>query len=87
MELPKLRQTVKIRFWSLRNGLGQSMGIIFDIDTKVEREAYRVRTADGWKWQIKALRQILRYDPTAETDQDILDEYGSSLEVEFALSD
>lgn len=83
MILPPLRKTVKIKFWSLRMGLGAGFGVIFDVDTKVEREAYRVRTPSGWKWQIKGLRMISRYDASAETDQDIFDEYGSELEVEI----
>lgn len=83
MELPKLRQTVRIKFWSLRNGVGPTLGVIFDIDTKVEREAYRVRTDDGWRWQVKALNQIVKYDSSAETDQEIFDEFGSELEVEY----
>lgn len=82
--MPPLRKTVKIKFWSLRMELGAGLGVIFDVDTKVEREVYRVKTPDGWKWQVKALRAISMYDPTAETDQEIFDEYGSELEVEYA---
>ncbi len=83
MTLPNLRKTVKIRFWSLRNGVGQGLGVIFDIDTKVERDAYRVRTESGWKWQIRGAKREARWDPSVETDQDILDEYGSEAEVEI----
>ena len=81
--LPNLRQTVKIKFWSLRNGVGQNLGVVYDIDTEVERSAYRTKTADGWKWQIKGLKKLLSWDYCAETDQDIMDEYGSDLEVEI----
>lgn len=84
MELPNLRKTVKIKFWSLRNGIGEGLGVIFDIDTKVERYAYRKRTKDGdWKWQIRELNKLYPYDPHVEIDQEILDEYGSEIEVEI----
>jgi hypothetical protein len=67
--LPKLRQTVTIKFSSLR-------------DRIVIRKAYRVNAEHGWKWQIKSLDK-LRYDPSAETDQKVLDEIGSGDGVEF----
>ena len=82
-KLPHLRKTVRVKFWSLRNGIGANLGVIYDIDTMVERDAYRVRADDGWKWQIKGLNSLLKYDLTAETDQEIFDEYGSDLEVEI----
>jgi hypothetical protein len=83
VNLPKFRETVKIKFWSLRPGLGANLGVIFDMDTQVEREAYRVRTDDDWKWQIKGLRQLKKYDYYAEEDQYILDDCGSSIEIEL----
>ena len=80
MNLPNLRKTVKIRFWSLRSGLGLHLGIIPDMDIQVEREAYHVNTDDGWKWQIKGTRELRRYDSCVDTDQESLDNIGSNLE-------
>ncbi len=73
-KLPKLGAPVKIRFWSLRNGVGGSLGVIFDIDTKVERKVRRVRSEDGWKWQIINLLEISEWDYFVEQDQEILDD-------------
>ena len=82
MMLPPFRKTVKIKFSSLRNGLGAGLGVIFDIDTMVERDAYRVRVPDGnWKWQIRGLNKMISWDSFAETDQEILDEYGPGIDV------
>jgi chloramphenicol 3-O-phosphotransferase len=83
IKLPKLRETVTIKFSSLRNGLGPNLGVIFDIDTIVERKAYRKRNGDGWKWQIKEYNKIIKYDHHVETDQEILDEIGQDDEVEI----
>ena len=82
-ELPNLRKTVQIEFYSLRNGIGPNLGIIPDVDTKIRREAYRVKISGGWKWQIKGLHKIAYHDPCVYTDQDILDEYGAELEVKI----
>lgn len=82
-DLPNLRKTVLIRFWSLRNGLGESLGVINDIDTQVERHCYRVRDGDDWRWQIRGLTALSMYDYCAFTDQDTLDAYGSELEFEL----
>ena len=75
----KLYRPVKIKFSSLRNGLGDSLGMIFDIDTYVERVAMRVACKDGWKWQIKDLSKLYEWDFYAETDQEILNEIGMDL--------
>lgn len=83
MNLPKFRETVKIKFWSLRNGVGPNLGVINDIDTKVVRECYRVKTEDGWKWQIRALNILNKVDWYADEDQYILDDHGSEIEVEL----
>jgi len=83
MDLPKLRKTVKIKFLSLRNGVGYNLGVIYDIDTEIERECYRVKDGDSWKWQIKDLKKLALWDYFAETDQEILDEYGSDIDVEY----
>lgn len=74
MSLPHLRKTVMLRFWSLRNGIGESGGVILDIDTQVERECYRVRKGESWKWQIKGLNRLPVWDKHhAEVDQECLD--------------
>lgn len=80
MELPKLYRPVKIKFWSLRNKLGENMGVIFDCDELVERLAVRVRTDSGWKWQIKNLQVISEWDYYVITDQESLNE--SDCEIE-----
>lgn len=84
MSLPQLRKTIKIKFLSLRNGVGQNFGVILDIDTFVERKAYRIKTDDGsWRWQIKGLKKLMKWDYFANTDQEIMDEYGPELDVEI----
>ena len=78
MKLPKLYAPTKIKFWSLRNGLGEGLGVIFDIDTEVERICRRVRVLGGWKWQIIDAVNMSEYDYFVDEDQFILDEIGSS---------
>ena len=51
-KFPKLYAPVKIKFSSLRNGLGGNMGVIFDCDEMVERKVMRVRVPNGWKWRM-----------------------------------
>lgn len=80
MKLPKLYRPVKIEFSSLRNGVGHSLGVIFDIDTMVERIAMRVLCEDGWKWQIKNLTRLYEWDYFVETDQEILNEIGVEIQ-------
>ena len=50
--LPKLYRVIKIKFWSLRMGIGSNGGAIFDIDREVVRRARRARIKEGWKWQL-----------------------------------
>jgi len=83
MELPKLYAPVKIKFWSLRTVLGQNYGVIFDVDTQVERKCIRVRCECGWKWQIVDFMKLAEWDSAAEQDKEILGEYGSDLEFEY----
>ena len=73
MKLPKLYRVVKIRFSSLRNGIGGCGGVEFDCDEMVERKARRVRTNAGWKWQIPDLDKLALWDWVADTDQEVLD--------------
>lgn len=82
-QLPKLYAPVNIRFWSLRNGLGSNLGVVFDIDTEVIRKCMRVLCEEGWKWQIVEYNTISEWDYVVETDKEILDEYGA--EIEFDL--
>ena len=85
MNLPKLYRSVYIKFSSLRNGLGGGGGVIFDIDTKVIQKCRRVKTSDGWKWQLCSIDNLMEWDYMAETDQEVLDEYTD--EIEFEISD
>ncbi len=83
MDLPKLYSPVIIEFDSLRNGLGEGMGVIFDIDTKVRRKCMRVLNRGSWVWQIVNYYDLLEWDYFAYTDQEILLMYGP--EVEFKI--
>ncbi len=84
MDLPPYRKAVRIKFWSLRSGIGSMGGIIHDIDTQVERECYRVKDGDDWKWIIKGYNRLPLWDlMLAETDQECLDNMGSELDFEI----
>jgi len=72
MKLPKLYRVVRIKFWSLRSGIGQGGGVICDIDVEVERLARRVRSSDGWKWQL-VTSQYYGDEWTKEIDSECLD--------------
>ena len=69
----KLRQIKKVRFWSLRNGIGSSGGVLFDCDTQVKRLCRVVRVADGLKWQIIKKKYQHEWDYYLEQDQECLD--------------
>jgi len=84
MKHPKLYAPVKIKFWSLRNGLGSNLGVIYDIDTEVTRKCRRVLCASGWKWQLINYYRHRDWDWTLEQDKEILDEYLDELEYELA---
>lgn len=79
-ELPKLYRLVNLTFPSLRNGVGENLGVIFDIDTIVERQVRRVLCKNGWKWQIQNINELAEYDPYVDTDQVSLDEIGMDIE-------
>ena len=85
MKLPNLYSPIKIKFWSLRNGLGDGFGVIYDIDTEVERTVRRVLVERemGWKFQIVNLDKIREWDYFADTDQETLDNFGSELEFKY----
>ena len=83
MKLPKLYRPIKIKFWSLRNGLGSNYGVIFDIDTEVERTVRRVLYGGDWKWQIVNLDKIREWDYFADTDQETLEAHGNELEFQY----
>jgi hypothetical protein len=94
MKLPKLYAPVKIKFWSLRNGLGDGLGVIFDIDTQVTRMVRRVLVCydkpsryygnGDWMWQIINAYEMSEWDYFIETDGLCLDEIGTDLEdIEF----
>lgn len=84
MKLPAIRKTVKAKFWSLRRGIGASLGVLDDIDALVERNVYRKKTETGWQWQINNLKSLSSRDFYAQTDQDSLDELGE-VALEFKL--
>lgn len=84
MKLPKLYAPVKIKFWSLRMGLGSNYGVIFDVDTQVERKCRRIKCEGGWKWQIVDYMSIQEWDNLVWQDKEILDEFGSDLEFEYS---
>lgn len=84
MKLPKLYAPVMLKFWTLRNSIGPNLGVIFDCDAQVVRKCRRVRTSDGWKWQIVDLRYFLEWDHDAKTDQEILDMHGAEIKYEPA---
>jgi len=84
MKLPKLYAPVNITFSSLRNGVGANLGVIFDIDTDVTRKCRRVLCNGGWKWQIINYHRDIDWDWGLDQDKEILDEYGSELEFEYA---
>ena len=81
-QLPKMYAPVNIRFSSLRNGLGDNYGVIYDIDTIVERKCRRVICDGGWKWQIVNYLVNRCWDYELEQDKEILDNYGSELDFE-----
>ena len=84
MNLPKLYRPIYIKFISLRNGVGGGGGVIFDIDTMVIQKCRRVRTLDGWKWQLCSIDNLMDCDYMAETDEEILNEYTDKIEFEVS---
>lgn len=80
MRLPKLYRPIEVSFMSLRNGIGEGGGVIFDIDRMVTRQCMRVATPEGWKWQICDYRNLLEWDYYTETDQESLNEQGMEID-------
>ncbi len=80
MKLPKLYRVVKIRFSSLRMGLGYHGGAMFDCDEMVEQYARRVRASDGWKWQIKGLF-FRNWDAHGDIDEECLNENPTDFKI------
>ena len=72
----KARQIKKIRFNSLRDGLGGDYGVINDIDTMVTRKCRAVIGEYGLKWQLVKDDEYHHYYCN-EVDQECLDELGS----------
>lgn len=85
LNLPKMYSPVNIKFSSLRNCLGENLGVIFDNDTIIERKAMRVMKAGGgWKWQIKDFHKKSEWNYNIEIDQSVLDEISDDLDcIEF----
>ncbi len=82
--LPKLYAGVKIKFWTLRNGIGIDGGVYFDSDTQVVRECRRVLCVGGnWRWQIVNGIKLAEFDYTVYQDNEVLYGCGSDLEFEY----
>jgi len=65
MNIPRLYAPVNICFSSLRHGIGNDGGVIYDNDTYVARKCRRVLCENylgGWKWQIVDMKNILMLD-------------------------
>ena len=83
LTLPKMYAPTYITFSTLRIGIGENLGVIFDMDTMVERKCIRVAIKDGWKWQLVNYLKDRDWDWGLEQDMEILDEYGSDLEFTY----
>lgn len=84
MNMPKMYAPVNIRFSSLRNAIGSSGGVIFDVDTMVERKVRRISYEGGWKFQIINADKIREWDWFVDTDQEVLNEIGMDIRfIEF----
>lgn len=69
-----------IEFESLRNKCDPpDYGVRLDVDTIVQRRAYRVPSGESWKWRIHRLARLIELDRDiyAEQDQEILDDIGA----------
>ena len=73
MNLPRLYAPVKIKFWSLRTGLGQNLGVIFDMDTEVEQLCRRILCPGGWKWQLVHYWRDVEWDLGMDQDKQMVD--------------
>jgi len=78
-KLPKLYRAVNLEFYSLRNGLGGSGGVVFDIDTMVQRKARRVPNGGSWKWVVSISKQAAKADYFVDIDQEVLDNIGADM--------
>ena len=83
MKLPKLWRAVRIKFWSLRDSLGDGYGVIHDNDVEIERVCRRVACPDGWKWQIVNRERLIEWDYCIERDELSLSEMG--MDTDFKL--
>ena len=72
-DLPKLYRPVRLCFWSLRECFGPNLGVT-EIDEKVIRKCMRVRTDDGWAWQICNASKLREWDWFVDTDQECVNE-------------
>jgi hypothetical protein len=68
----KLRRIKRLTFWTLRSGIGESGGVIFDEDTKVTKLCRVVRIHEGLKWQI-VKNKYQSFNELNEVDQECLD--------------
>jgi len=68
----KARQIKKIKFWSLRDCMGEEGGVICDNDTVVIRKCRAVLGEYGLKWQL-VVDDEYKHHYCNETDQECLD--------------
>jgi len=68
----KVRQIKRIKFWTLRDCVGDSGGVICDSDTQVIRKCRVVLGEYGLKWQLVKDEEY-KYHYCNETDQECLD--------------
>ena len=68
----KVRQIKKIKFWSLRDTLGDNYGVCCDSDTLVIRKCRVVLGKYGLKWQLVKDEEY-KHHYCNETDQECLD--------------
>jgi len=69
----KVRTIKKIKFWSLRPGIGTDLGFIFDEDTEVTRLCRLVLVESGLKWQL-VKNNYYKCSYYNEEDQECLNE-------------
>ena len=69
----KVRQIKRIKFWTLRDCIGDSGGVICDNDTQVIRKCRVVHGQYGLKWQLVKDDEYMHHYFN-EVDQECLDE-------------
>lgn len=79
-KLPKLYRVITVDLDVLRNGIGGSGGVIFDIDTVIKRKVRRVlNERGGWRWVIAEERHEREWNYCLESDRECLQELNYQL--------